>query len=104
MSENSKLILNGDDELLSGLKGLLPMPVSSMVLMKTVIYMLMVLKLLGKKEKFNIEIRNQEVEIVLPVPGIHNVSDALAAVACGLELGITNENIQKGLMRYLTKE
>ena len=101
MSENSKLILNGDDELLSGLKGLLPMPVSFYGINENSDIHAYGIETLGEKGvKFNIEIRNQEVEIVLPVPGIHNVSDALAAVACGLELGITNENIQKGLMRY----
>ena len=42
----------------------------------------------------------EEVEIRLPAPGIHNVSNALAAIACALELGISNENIQKGLAEY----
>ena len=50
--------------------------------------------------RFIVNLRNEDVNIVLPVPGIHNVSNALAAIACALELNISNENIKNGLARY----
>lgn len=101
MKENSVLILNGDDELLSGLEGLLPMPVTFYGINENCNVQAYGIESMGEKGvRFTVNIRNSDVEIFLPVPGIHNVSDALAAVACGLELGITNENIQKGLIQY----
>ena len=101
MKENGVLILNSDDELLSGLEGLLPMPVTFYGINENC--NLQAYGIESMREKgvhFTVNIRNRDVDIFLPVPGIHNVSDALAAVACGLELGITNENIQKGLIQY----
>ncbi|HZK27764.1 MAG TPA: UDP-N-acetylmuramoyl-tripeptide--D-alanyl-D-alanine ligase [Thermoclostridium sp.] len=101
MKDNSKLILNGDDELLSGLEGLLPMPVSFYGINENSDVYAYGIESMGESGvRFNIEIGNQEVKIILPVPGIHNVSGALTAVACGLELGISNENIKKGLAQY----
>ncbi|NLM10194.1 MAG: UDP-N-acetylmuramoyl-tripeptide--D-alanyl-D-alanine ligase [Clostridiaceae bacterium] len=101
MKENGVLILNGDDELLSGLEGLLPMPVTFYGINENCNLQAYGIESMGEKGvHFTVNIRNRDVDIFLPVPGIHNVSDALAAVACGLELGITNENIQKGLIQY----
>lgn len=101
MKQNSTLILNGDDELLSGLEGLLPMPVTFYGINENSNVHAYGIESMGENGvRFTVSIRNSDVDIFLPVPGIHNVSDALAAVACGLELGITNENIQKGLTRY----
>jgi UDP-N-acetylmuramate--alanine ligase len=39
-------------------------------------------------------------EIALMAPGDHNIKNALAAVAIGLELGMEFENIKKGLERF----
>ncbi len=39
-------------------------------------------------------------EIALMAPGDHNIKNALAAVAIGLELGMDFENIKKGLERF----
>ncbi len=38
-----------------------------------------------------------EMEIFLPLPGKHNIYNALAAIATAKFLGISNENIQRGL-------
>lgn len=38
--------------------------------------------------------------VILHVPGIHNVSNALASVAASLELGISMDMIQKGLSQF----
>lgn len=105
MKKNGVLILNGDDELLSGLKGLLQMPVTYYGISENCNIYAFGIESMGEKGvRFTVNIRDKDVNIFLPVPGIHNVSDALAAIACGLELGITNENIQKGLMDYSQKK
>ncbi|NLN64029.1 MAG: UDP-N-acetylmuramoyl-tripeptide--D-alanyl-D-alanine ligase [Clostridiaceae bacterium] len=101
MKENGRLVLNGDDELLSGLEGLLPMPVIFYGINENIRLHAFGIESLGEAGvRFTVKIRGEEVEIRLPAPGIHNVSNALAAIACALELGISNENIQKGLAEY----
>jgi UDP-N-acetylmuramoyl-tripeptide--D-alanyl-D-alanine ligase len=101
MNENGKLILNGDDELLSGLKGLLPMPMIFYGINETCELNAFDIHSLGEDGvRFTVSLRNEDVDIALPAPGIHNVSNALAAIACGLELNVSNENIKKGLANY----
>jgi UDP-N-acetylmuramate--alanine ligase len=39
-------------------------------------------------------------DLVLNVPGFHNVENALAAIAVVLQLGLSEEEIRKGLMSY----
>ncbi len=43
---------------------------------------------------------HQELEVTLNLPGIHNVRNALAAVAVGFELGIAGENIAAALASF----
>ncbi len=101
MKENDTLILNGDDELLSGLEGLLPMPMVFYGINETSNLTAFGIESFGEAGvRFTVNLRNEDVEIVLPAPGIYNVSNALAAIACGLELNISNENIKSSLARY----
>lgn len=101
MEKDGKLVLNGDDELLSGLEGLLPMPVIFYGINDNISLHAFGIESMGEAGvKFTVALRDEDVEVQIRVPGIHNVSNALAAIACGLELGITNENIQKGLAAY----
>lgn len=101
MKKNGRLVLNADDELLSGLKGLLPMPVTFYGINETSDIHAFGIESMGEAGVcFTVNIRNEDVEIILPVPGIHNVSNALAAITCAVELGISNSNIQQGLNRY----
>ncbi|MBQ8941860.1 MAG: UDP-N-acetylmuramoyl-tripeptide--D-alanyl-D-alanine ligase [Firmicutes bacterium] len=39
-------------------------------------------------------------DIDIPIPGVHNVSNALAAAAVGLHCGLTAEEIQKGIAGF----
>lgn len=101
MKKNGTLVLNGDDELLSGLEGLLPMPVVFYGINENVQLHAFGIESLGEEGvRFTVTLRNEDVEILLRVPGIHNVSNALAAIACAIEMGISNEDIQKGLAEY----
>lgn len=47
---------------------------------------------------------NVRFAVYLPLEGEHYVADSLAAISAGLELGITPENIQKGLAEFRTME
>ncbi|MEM7289030.1 MAG: UDP-N-acetylmuramate--L-alanine ligase [Pseudomonadota bacterium] len=39
-------------------------------------------------------------DLSLPMPGLHNVSNATAAIAIALELGVTQEDIRKGISSF----
>ncbi len=47
--------------------------------------------------RFKVRFQGQEYEFILNMPGVHQVQNALAAVALGFELGLTVELIQNGL-------
>ncbi len=47
--------------------------------------------------RFRAHYGGDTVDIRLPLPGVHNVSNALAAMAVALELGVSWEEIQAGL-------
>lgn len=50
--------------------------------------------------RFQVTAGNVAFPVVLSLEGAHYVTDALAAVAIGLELGVTPENIQLGLADF----
>ncbi|MDD4237409.1 MAG: UDP-N-acetylmuramoyl-tripeptide--D-alanyl-D-alanine ligase [Desulfotomaculaceae bacterium] len=51
----------------------------------------------GMGSRFNVDIDGQTHAFYLPVPGRHNVMNALAAIGVGLEMGLTVEEITSGL-------
>ncbi|EJF78647.1 UDP-N-acetylmuramate--L-alanine ligase [Candidatus Bartonella washoeensis] len=61
----------------------------------------------GQKMHFDVFIRSRKTgretklkNLVLPMSGQHNVSNATAAIAIAHELGISNESIKKGLAEF----
>jgi len=61
----------------------------------------------GTRSLFDIEIRRRRTgkvihikDLVMPMPGRHNISNATAAVAVANRLGISNEAIAKGLASF----
>jgi len=50
---------------------------------------------------FSLQTQNGEIAIHLPLPGQHNVMNALAASACALACGCSLETVQQGLQRML---
>ncbi|MEC9342918.1 MAG: cyanophycin synthetase, partial [Pseudomonadota bacterium] len=61
----------------------------------------------GAKSLFNVTTRDRRTGkvtridgLVLPMPGLHNVSNATAAIAVALELGIPADDIRKGLAGF----
>lgn len=51
----------------------------------------------GSGSRFNAFVGGKSYEFYLPVPGRHNVMNALAAIGVGLEMGLTIEEIAGGL-------
>ena len=49
--------------------------------------------------RFELSIPGSEAQVDLPLPGRHNVMNALAAAACGVALGLDAEVIAQGLGR-----
>jgi len=101
MKDDGVVILNGDDELLSGLRGLLKQ--------KTVFYgvdescEVRAADILSEGEhgiSFSVLADGREHRYSVPAPGIHNVQNALAAIAVALTLGFDDETIEKGLAGY----
>jgi UDP-N-acetylmuramoyl-tripeptide--D-alanyl-D-alanine ligase len=54
----------------------------------------------GAGTKFSVGYSGQHTEIFVPVPGRHNVYNALAAIAVGLGLGLSIDNIKAGLAGF----
>ena len=65
------------------------------------------LEIAGANSKFNIDIRDRDTGEVthiagleLPMAGLHNVSNATAAIAIAHELGVDSEGIRKGISQF----
>jgi len=61
----------------------------------------------GVNSVFNIYVRDRKSDevsqmndLVLPMPGLYNISNATAAIAIALELGVGEEGIRKGLAQF----
>jgi len=101
LKKDGTVILNGDDELLSGLRGLLSY--------KTIFYGInegqdiWAFDLSSKGEEgvnFQVQTLTTDMDLFIPAPGIHNVSNALAAIAVAQTLNMTGEEIKEGLLRF----
>ncbi len=100
MAPNAPIILNGDDKFLSdALCGGHPVTYFGMENSKAEVFADEVTE---TEDGLRFQVRTKEAlfPVSLPVEGLHYVSDALAAVSVGLALGVTPENIQKGLCTF----
>jgi len=105
MSRDGIVVLNGDDELLSGLRGLLPH--------KTVFYGInegqdvWALDLSSKGEKgvsFQVQTPEREMNLFIPAPGVHNVYNALPGIAVAEILHMNEREIESGLLGYSAQQ
>lgn len=95
------LILNGDDVMLSGVKNLLSCRTVSYGLEEGVDYQAYNIQSRGEFGiDFSITIEEAEYTVQLPVPGVHNVYNALAAIAAGVELGVPMRNLLEGISHF----
>ena len=96
MPKNGTVILNGDDDKLVG---------ADTLGLKKIFYGLNGQEISAtgivadgiSSTKAEISINGEKIKVTIPLPGNHNVANALAATAVGNELGLTSEEIKKGL-------
>jgi UDP-N-acetylmuramoyl-tripeptide--D-alanyl-D-alanine ligase len=101
LSDDGIVILNGDDELLSGLNGLLRF--------RTLLYGIdenqdvWAYDLTSKGEEgvvFHVKTGKSDMELFIPAPGIHNVQNALAGLAVAECLNMSEKEIREGISCY----
>lgn len=101
LSKKGLLILNGDDKLLYALKGLLKHRTVFYGIEEGLDYRACNIRNLGEKGSyFTLSVGNREYEIFVPAPGIHNIYNALAAFAVGIEYGIPPFEIIEGIADF----
>jgi len=101
LAADGLVVLNGDDKLLSGMRDLLKFRTVFFGIEDGMDYQAYNIKTDGEKgTRFEILIRNREYTVHVRVPGIHNVHNALAAIAVGVELGLPAESIIEGVSEF----
>jgi UDP-N-acetylmuramoyl-tripeptide--D-alanyl-D-alanine ligase len=97
------LILNGDDSLLGGARDLLKVRTVSYGLNEGVDYQAVNVRSHGIGGiDFDIRVTVEEYTVHVPAPGIHNVYNALAAIAAGIELSVPIKDIIDGIAQFRT--
>ena len=99
--ENGVLFLNGDDSLLAELRGSTAYKTVYFGTQTWCDYRACNIEEDGKGGTgFTLCRAGAETDITIPVLGMHNVYNALAAIAVAVDAGLTIEQIQKGLSGY----
>ncbi len=95
------VVLNGDDPLLREQSGKLGFKTIYYGMEQSSDYTAGAYKSLGEAGTcFNISLEGREYVVKVPVPGIHNVYNALAAIAVGIEMNIPMDTIIDGIGGY----
>lgn len=100
MTPDAKLLLNGDDDMLNPLQRKIEQNFSYFGTSEGCSVRAVDICAASGFLRFTIQSENQSFPVELPVEGMHFVPDALAAAAIGLELGVTAENIARGLWQF----
>ncbi|HOJ10803.1 MAG TPA: UDP-N-acetylmuramoyl-tripeptide--D-alanyl-D-alanine ligase [Clostridiales bacterium] len=96
------VVMNGDDTFLYGLKGFLNFRTLYYGMDEGLDYQAYNVQSAGETGiYFDINVKNVEYKVHVPVPGIHNVYNALAAIAVGVESGISMKNIIQGIRNFI---
>jgi UDP-N-acetylmuramoyl-tripeptide--D-alanyl-D-alanine ligase len=101
LKEGGLLILNGDDELLKGLKGKIGPRTLFFGMNEDVDYR--ATDVISKGEEgvsFKVRVKGKDYTASLKVPGVHNVYNVLAAIAVGVEMGIPMNSVLRGINSY----
>ncbi len=95
------VVLNGDDPLLREKRGKLDSRAVFYGMDGSVDYRAENYQSLGEDgSSFSIMVDNKTYEVKVPVPGIHNVYNAMAAIAVGVEMNISMKIIVEGISDY----
>ncbi|EPR08255.1 UDP-N-acetylmuramoyl-tripeptide--D-alanyl-D-alanine ligase [Ruminiclostridium papyrosolvens] len=101
LDKDGLVVLNGDDPLLRPLKGKLPFRTVFYGMNSGNDYTALNYQTLGEQgTSFEITVNGCGYNIEIPVPGIHNVYNALAAIAAGIEMKIPMEIIVDGIKQF----
>ncbi|MEN8907548.1 MAG: UDP-N-acetylmuramoyl-tripeptide--D-alanyl-D-alanine ligase [Clostridiales bacterium] len=101
LSSNGTVVLNGDDSLLKGMKNLLKYTTVFYGMEEGLEYQAFNIKTLGEKgSSFEITINSRDYKVFVPVPGIHNIYNALSAFVIAKELGLSPDNIIEEISNY----
>jgi UDP-N-acetylmuramoyl-tripeptide--D-alanyl-D-alanine ligase len=101
LDENGLVVLNGDDNLLYGVKDLLKFRTVFYGMEEGLNYQAYNIRTIGEQGiYFDFSTGNKDYCIHIPVPGVHNVYNAMAAIAVGLELGMSMEMIIRGISEF----
>ncbi|WP_024833937.1 UDP-N-acetylmuramoyl-tripeptide--D-alanyl-D-alanine ligase [Ruminiclostridium josui] len=101
LDKDGLVILNGDDPLLTSLKGKLPFRTVFYGMKSGSDYTALNYQTMGEQgTTFEITVNGRNFDVEIPVPGIHNVYNALAAIAAGIEMKIPMEMIINGINQF----
>lgn len=101
LDKNGLMVLNGDDHLLLGIKDLTGFRTVYYGMEEGSEYYASNVMSAGENGvHFDITISGTEYNVHIPVPGRHNVYNALAAIAAGIELNIPVKKIIDGISQF----
>ncbi len=101
LDSNGLVVLNSDDGFLAGVAKNLAFRTKMYGIENEADYRAYNVKNQGENgTDFTVKIGEIEYNVHIPVPGIHNVYNALAAMAAGVELGIPVESIIQGIAKF----
>lgn len=100
MQKNGKLLLNGDDDMLFPLARSVEQEVSYFGTNDCCAIRAVDISEQSGLLRFTVKTKTQSFPVEMALEGMHFIPDALAAVAIGMELGVSAENIARGLWQF----
>ncbi|MHC1758807.1 MAG: UDP-N-acetylmuramoyl-tripeptide--D-alanyl-D-alanine ligase [Negativicutes bacterium] len=100
LDENGAAILNGDDPYVRAMAKKTAAPTRYYGLNQEADIRATHIIQTAQTVDFDCTAGTESFKVSVPIPGIHNVYNALAAIAVGLELGLTPESVSQGLSCY----
>lgn len=104
MNDSGKLLLYGDNEYLWGSRDNLPVKAEYFGVGDHCLVRADNVTMSTEGIRYAAICGQESFPVYLPLEGEHYVADSLAAIHVGLSLGVTPENIQKGLANFRTME
>lgn len=100
LDENSILFINGDNDLLSSIQNDKKYGIITFGIKNSCDFIAQNITVEGNSSCFDVVFNGQKEHIKIPAIGIHNVYNALAALAIGTTLGIDILSLKAGMSNY----